>query len=83
MIVEEESEWQLVSDFKLRLVKPSLTNVGSQQEERLMGVTGGNDLSNVQCKAIQNCHKSPMYNEYMLIKMKKEGLVVSLATRPQ
>jgi hypothetical protein len=39
------------------------------------GVAGGGgrwrgDLTNVQRKAIQNCHnKSPVYNEYMLIKM--------------
>jgi hypothetical protein len=33
----------------------------------------GGDLTNVQCKAIQNCHKTypTPYNEYMLIKMKK------------
>jgi hypothetical protein len=35
------------------------------------GDDGGN-LANVQCKAIQNCHnESPLYNEYMLIKVKK------------
>jgi hypothetical protein len=33
---------------------------------------GGGVLTNVQCKAIQNCHnESPLYNEYILIKMKK------------
>jgi hypothetical protein len=31
-----------------------------------MGGDGGDNLTNVQCKAICNCH-----NEYMLIKMKK------------
>jgi hypothetical protein len=36
-------------------------------------VDGGGDLTNVQCKAIQNCHnKFPLYNEYMLIKIKKK-----------
>jgi hypothetical protein len=31
---------------------------------------GGDNLTNVQCKAIWNCHsKSPLYNEYILIKM--------------
>jgi hypothetical protein len=32
---------------------------------------GGGNLTNVQCKAIGNWHnESPLYNEYMLIKMK-------------
>jgi hypothetical protein len=40
-------------------------------EARRLGVDGWGNLTNVQCKAIQNCHKeSPLYNEYMLIKMK-------------
>jgi hypothetical protein len=31
------------------------------------------NLTNVQCKAIQNWHsESPLYNEYMLIKMKNK-----------
>jgi hypothetical protein len=30
---------------------------------------GGGDLTNIQCKAIQNRHNgSPLYNEYMQIK---------------
>jgi hypothetical protein len=30
------------------------------------------DLANVQCKPIQNCHKeSPLYNKYIIRKMKK------------
>jgi hypothetical protein len=34
---------------------------------------GGGDLTNIQCKAIQNCHNdSPPYNEYILIKMGKK-----------
>jgi hypothetical protein len=34
------------------------------------------DLTNVQCKAIRNCHnESPLYNKYMLIKMKKSKMV--------
>jgi hypothetical protein len=50
--------------------------------EGLKGWDGGGDLTNVQCKAIQNCHSEvPLLNEYMLIKMKKkdvgtEGLIV-------
>jgi hypothetical protein len=33
------------------------------------------DLTNVQYKPIQNCHnESPLYNEYILIKMKEETL---------
>jgi hypothetical protein len=37
---------------------------------------GGDYQTNIQCKAIQNCHnKSPPYNEDMLTKMKnKKGL---------
>jgi hypothetical protein len=32
-------------------------------------VGGGVSLTNIQCKAIQNCHKEPsLYNEYMLTK---------------
>jgi hypothetical protein len=35
---------------------------------------GKGDLTNVQCKAIQNCHnESPMYNESILIKMGKKS----------
>jgi hypothetical protein len=34
---------------------------------------GGDNLINVQCKAIQNCqNESPLYNEYMLTKMEKQ-----------
>jgi hypothetical protein len=38
----------------------------------------GVDLTNVQCKVIQNCHnKSPLYNEYMIIKLEeKKSMVV-------
>jgi hypothetical protein len=40
---------------------------------------GGSDLTNVQCKPIQNCHNdSPLNHEYMLIKyslIKIEGLL--------
>jgi hypothetical protein len=37
------------------------------------GGDGGHDLTNVQCKAIGNWHnESPLYNKYMLIKMKKK-----------
>jgi hypothetical protein len=43
------------------------------------GGDGGDNLSNVQCKAIQNCHsKFSLYNEYMLMKVgkKKSGFVL-------
>jgi hypothetical protein len=31
---------------------------------------GGDDLTNVQCKPIWNCHNEfPLYNEYILIKI--------------
>jgi hypothetical protein len=33
---------------------------------------GGDNLTNVQCKVIQNCHSEfPPYNEYIRIKMEK------------
>jgi hypothetical protein len=36
------------------------------------GAGSGDNLTNIQYKAVQNCHnESPPYNEYMLIKMKK------------
>jgi hypothetical protein len=36
------------------------------------GEAGGGNLINVQCKAIRNWHnESPLYNEYILIKMEK------------
>jgi hypothetical protein len=35
----------------------------------------GDNLTNVQCKVIQNCHsESPLYNKYILIKM--GGMIV-------
>jgi hypothetical protein len=44
----------------------ALSGVGRELRE---GKCGGN-LTNVQCKAIQNCHnESPLYNEYILLKM--------------
>jgi hypothetical protein len=40
------------------------------------GRDGGSDPTNVQCKAIWNCHnESPLYNEYILIKMGKKRTV--------
>jgi hypothetical protein len=43
----------------------------------LLGVgSGRGDLTNIQCKAILNCHnESPLYNEYMLIKNWKKPLL--------
>jgi hypothetical protein len=40
------------------------------------GDSGGN-LTNVQCKAIQNCHNESTtpYNEYILIKMREKKLI--------
>jgi hypothetical protein len=41
-----------------------------------VGGDGGNDIINVQCKAIQKSHnKSPLYNEYMLMKMGKKDFM--------
>jgi hypothetical protein len=38
-----------------------------------VGGNGGNDLTNVQCKAIGNWHnESLLYNEHILIKVKKK-----------
>jgi hypothetical protein len=35
---------------------------------------GRGDLTNIQCKAIWNCHnESPLYNEYILIKIKEKN----------
>jgi hypothetical protein len=43
-------------------------------QKESFGENSGNNLTNVQCKAIQNWHnESPLYNEYMLIKMKKDN----------
>jgi hypothetical protein len=40
------------------------------------GIVGGDcwgDLTNVQYKATQNCHnESPLYNEYILIKIEEK-----------
>jgi hypothetical protein len=42
---------------------------GGTQEEKV----AGGDLTSVQCKPIQNCHnKYPLYNKYILTKMKKK-----------
>jgi hypothetical protein len=40
---------------------------------------GEGDLTNVQCKAIRNCHiESPLYNEYILTKMgRNESMVIA------
>jgi hypothetical protein len=44
----------------------------SGARSRSMGVDGGGDLTNVQCKAIQNWHnESPLYNEYCANKNEK------------
>jgi hypothetical protein len=38
---------------------------------------GGSYLTNVQWKPIQNCHnESPLYTEYILIRMKKSVVCV-------
>jgi hypothetical protein len=42
--------------------------LGEEIKER----DNGDDLTNVQCKPIWNCHNEfSLYNEYILIKMKK------------
>jgi hypothetical protein len=44
--------------------------------ERVVGRDSGDNLTNVQCKAIGNWHNEiPLYNEYMLIKRKKTKTV--------
>jgi hypothetical protein len=41
--------------------------------ERGLQQGDGGDLTNIQCKVIQYCHnESPLYYEYILIKMKKK-----------
>jgi hypothetical protein len=51
----------------------SLTIALSGAEMGVGGVDSRGNLSNIQCKAIQNCHnESFLYNEYILIKMKKQ-----------
>jgi hypothetical protein len=50
----------------------ALATVLSGVGRGLREVHVGGELTNVQCKAIWNCHnESLLYNEYMLIKMKK------------
>jgi hypothetical protein len=49
----------------------SLSEVG----KGLKGRNGGGDLIDVQYKPIWNCHsESPLYNEYILIKIKKRKI---------
>jgi hypothetical protein len=39
----------------------------------------GRELTNVQCKPILNCHNEcPLYNEYILIKMKNEYIFIKM-----
>jgi hypothetical protein len=48
----------------------------SGEGKGLMGRDGGGDLMNIQCKPIQNCcNESPVYNEYVLIEMKKRVFI--------
>jgi hypothetical protein len=48
------------------------THVKWNNETSYNFINGGSNLANVQCKAIWNCHnESSLYNEYVLIKMKK------------
>jgi hypothetical protein len=43
--------------------------------EEVKGGGGGEDLTNVQCKLIRNCHnESLLYHENILIKMKENEL---------
>jgi hypothetical protein len=55
-----------------RMMKPRVIALNGVER----GVKGGrwwDDLINVQCKPIQNCHnESLLYSEYILIKMKKK-----------
>jgi hypothetical protein len=50
------------------MIKPLGIALHEVEKGLSMG-NGGGDLTNVQCKAIQNCHnESLLYNEYILIK---------------
>jgi hypothetical protein len=41
---------------------------------RLKGTDGGDDIINAQSDPIWNCHnESPLYNEYILIKIKEKN----------
>jgi hypothetical protein len=44
--------------------------IALSERERVQGRSGEDNLTSVQCKAIQNCNnKSPLYSKYILIKI--------------
>jgi hypothetical protein len=48
-------------------------------KEGVEGQKRWNDLTNVQCKFIQNCHyESPLYNKHTLVKRKEKGVFLIL-----
>jgi hypothetical protein len=52
----------------MKLLAIAVSGVGRE----VQGADGRSNLTNIQCKAIQNWHNElSSYNEYMLIKMKK------------
>jgi hypothetical protein len=58
--------------MKLHAIALSGAGRGLQWGGGRGGEDSGGNLTNVQCKAIQNCHnESPLYNEYILIKIGK------------
>jgi hypothetical protein len=68
---EGEGTW-LVDFIYLHEIKKSLAIAVSGAGKGLRGRDGGGNLTNVQCKPIWNCHnESPLYNEYILIKISK------------
>jgi hypothetical protein len=54
--------------IKNRMMKPLAIALIEAGRGLLRGDVGGNP-TNIQCKAIHNCHNEPLlYNEYILIK---------------
>jgi hypothetical protein len=56
-------------------MKPPAVALSEPRRGLWRGGDGGSDLTNAYFKAIWNCHnESPLYNEYILIKMGKNNL---------
>jgi hypothetical protein len=59
-------------------MKP-LTTVLSVVGKGLKGRNGRTDVHNTECKTIQNYHNPfPLYNEYVLMKMKKRNKILMI-----
>jgi hypothetical protein len=68
---EREYDWWISYTY-MKYNDETFCNCFKWDEEGLVGGDVGGNLSNLQCKPIQNYHsESPLYNEYMLIKVKK------------